>query len=179
MRLQYIYYGKEREPHPFHVKSNWNPSVQPSVALETVLEEVKLKLAEIQFKRPKPNLRPGEQQALKQLSRDKTIILKRADKGTTSVMVSRESKINEGLALLNEKNNYQPLTQPTVENTTRKVKQLIKSLLQECHIDDMTAKWLSLTPNPPRIPIFYTLTKIHKPTPVGSPNPDPISDQRM
>ena len=25
MRLQYIYYGKEREPHPFHVKSDWNP----------------------------------------------------------------------------------------------------------------------------------------------------------
>ena len=115
------------------------------------------------------NLTPGELQALKQLSRDKTIILKKADKGTTSVMMSKESKINEGLALLNEKNNYQPLTQSMVETTTRKVTQLIKSLLQEGHIDDMTAKWLSLTPNPPRIPIFYTLTKIHKPTPYGRP----------
>ena len=38
MHLQYIYYGKEREPHPFHVKSDWNPPVQPSVALETFLE---------------------------------------------------------------------------------------------------------------------------------------------
>ena len=45
----------------------------------------------------------------------------------------------------------------------------LKSLLQEDHIDDMTAKWPSLTPNPPRIPIFYTLTKIHKPTPVDRP----------
>ena len=27
-------------------------------------------------------------------------------------------------------------------------------------MDDMTAKWLSLTPNPLRIPVFYTLTKI-------------------
>ena len=54
--------------------------------------------------------------------------------------------MNEGLALLNE-------------NTTRKVKQLIKSLLQEGHIDDidMTTKWLSLTPNPLRIPTFDTL----------------------
>ena len=45
------------------------------------------------------------------------------------------------------------------ENTTRKVKQLIKSLLQEGHIDDidMTTKWLSLTPNPLRIPTFDTL----------------------
>ena len=129
------------------------------MALETFLEEVKLELVEIHFKKPKPNLTPGQQQALKQLSRDKTITLKKTDKGTTSVMMSRESKINEGLALLNEKNNYQPLPQPMVENTTSKVKQLIKSLLQEVHIDDMTDKWLSLTRNPPRIPVFYTLTK--------------------
>jgi len=33
----------------------------------------------------------------------------------------------------------------------------------------MTEKWLSLTQNPPRIPVFYTLTKIHKPHPVGRP----------
>ena len=33
----------------------------------------------------------------------------------------------------------------------------------------MTVKWLSQTPNPPRVPVFYTLTKIHKPTPVGRP----------
>ena len=37
------------------------------------------------------------------------------------------------------------------------------------HIDDMTKKWLSLTPNPPRIPVFYTRAKIHKPNPVGRP----------
>ena len=35
------------------------------------------------------------------------------------------------------------------------------------HIDDMTKKWLLQTPNPPSIPIFYTLTKIHKPKRVG------------
>ena len=33
----------------------------------------------------------------------------------------------------------------------------------------MTEKWISLTPNPPRIPVFYTFTKIHKPNPVGRP----------
>ena len=103
------------------------------------------------------------------MSLDKTVILKKADKGTTSVMMRKESKIDEGLALLNEKNNYQPLAQSMVETTTRKVKQLIKSLPQEGHIDDMTAKWLSLMSYPPRIPIFSTLTKIHKPTPVGRP----------
>ena len=33
----------------------------------------------------------------------------------------------------------------------------------------MTVKWFHLTPNPSRIPVFYTLTKIHKPTLVESP----------
>ena len=56
-----------------------------------------------------------------------------------------------------------------VGTTAKKGQRVIKSLLQESHIDDMTAKWLSLTPSPPRIPVFYTLTKIHKPTPVGRP----------
>ena len=40
MRLQYIFHGEENEPHPFHVKSDWEPLVQLSVALETFLEEV-------------------------------------------------------------------------------------------------------------------------------------------
>lgn len=33
----------------------------------------------------------------------------------------------------------------------------------------MIKKWLCLTPNPPHVPVFYTLTKIHKPTPAGRP----------
>ena len=56
-----------------------------------------------------------------------------------------------------------------VVETSKRVKKLIDKLYKEKHIDEMTRRWLSLTPNPPRIPQFYTLTKIHKPTPVGRP----------
>ena len=56
-----------------------------------------------------------------------------------------------------------------VKDTQQRVNQIITQLHQGNHIDDMTAKWLSQTPSPPRIPIFYTLTKIHKPNPVGVP----------
>ena len=37
------------------------------------------------------------------------------------------------------------------------------------HIDKMTYKWLNSGQNSPRIPEFYTLTKINKSTPVGRP----------
>ena len=36
---------KELTIKPFHVKSDWEPPVRPSVALETYLEEVKGQLA--------------------------------------------------------------------------------------------------------------------------------------
>ena len=60
MRLQYTYYGTEKETHPFYVKSNWNPPVQQSVALERYLKEVKISLAEINLTKPKNNLPPAE-----------------------------------------------------------------------------------------------------------------------
>ena len=80
MRLQYIYHDQNTEQHPFHVKSSWIPPIQRSVALETYLEEVKIKLAETPLVKPKNNLPPGEQRALKELINNKEIILKKADK---------------------------------------------------------------------------------------------------
>ena len=56
MRLKYIFHGQDKEPHPFHVKSHWEPPVQPSVALENYLEGVKTELAEIKLSKPKQNL---------------------------------------------------------------------------------------------------------------------------
>ena len=56
-----------------------------------------------------------------------------------------------------------------VKDTSLRVLILVNELHQQNHIDDMTKKWLCLTPNPPRVTVFYTLTKIHKPTPVGRP----------
>ena len=53
--------------------------------------------------------------------------------------------------------------------TSQKAKEIINALHHGDHIDDMTKKWLSLTANPSQIPVFYTLTKIHKPNPVGRP----------
>ncbi|XP_068739308.1 uncharacterized protein [Montipora capricornis] len=83
--------------------------------------------------------------------------------------MNKQDKIREGQILLDEKQNYKPLSSPMALETSQKAKEIINALHHKDHIDDMTQKWLSLTPNPPRIPVFYTLTKIHKPNPVGRP----------
>ena len=56
-----------------------------------------------------------------------------------------------------------------VKNTQKRVSEIIDRMRQGKHIDDMTNKWLSQTPNPLRIPIFYKLTIIHMPILVGRP----------
>ena len=169
MRLMYIFRGENNEPHPYHVKSAWELPIQRSVALESYLEEVKSDLAEIEITKPKNNLPPTEREALRALKRDTEINLKKADKGTTTVVMNTQDKIKEGQTLLDNKDNYRPLASPMVTETNHKVKQLITDLHNGDHIDDMTKKWLCQTPNPPRIPEFYSLTKIHKPSPVGRP----------
>ncbi|XP_044176756.1 uncharacterized protein LOC122959498 [Acropora millepora] len=169
MRLKYIFHGQNKEPHPFHVKSTWKPPIQQSVALESYLEEVRSQLADLKFTKPKNNLSPAERKALKALKGDTEINIKKADKGTTTVVMNTQDKINEGQVQLDNGDHYRPLATPMVVDTNRKVQQLINDLYHGNHIDEMTKKWLCQTPNPPRIPEFYTLTKIHKPTPVGRP----------
>ena len=78
--------------------------------------------------------------------------------------MNKADKIKEGESLLNDEQIYRRLKKPMVKETHNKVMHLITDLHRENHIDDMTIKWLSQTPNPSRIPEFYTLTKIHKPT---------------
>ena len=156
MRLRYIFHGNDKEPHPFHVKSNWIPPVQPSIALERYLENIKLSLAEIEITKPKHNLSYNEHKAVKELQNNTAINLKRADKGTTTVILNKRDKIQEAQVQLDNRDHYRPLENPMVTDTLKKDNELIAQLHNGKHIDDMTEKWLSQTPNPPRIPIFYT-----------------------
>ena len=78
MRLQYIFYGQYEEPHPFHVKSNWMPPVQQSIALESYLESVKTRLADMRINKPKNNLSHNEMAALKELRNNSAINLKKS-----------------------------------------------------------------------------------------------------
>ena len=169
MRLRYIFHNRDKEQHPFHIKSDWEPPVQPSVALETYLEEVKGQLAEIALFKPQNNLPSEERKAIKDLRPNSDIVIKKADKGTTMVIMNTKDKIQEGQVLLDDKNNYTPLTTPMAKETAHKTRVIINDLHEGNHIDTMTKKWLLQTPNPPRIPVFYTLTKIHKPTLPGRP----------
>ena len=105
--------------------------------------------------------------ALKDLKNNTKINLKKADKDTTMFVMNKEDKIKEGRSQLDNTDHYQPLDHPMVVETAGKVTSLIEDLYDGQFIDETTMEWLLQTPKPPRVPEFYTLTKIHKPKPVG------------
>ena len=86
MCLKYIFHVQDKEPHPFHVKSNWMPPVQQSITPESYLESVKTQLADMRINKPKNNLSCNEMAALKEPKNNSAINLKKADKGTTTVI---------------------------------------------------------------------------------------------
>ena len=145
MPLQYIFHGNDKGEHPFHVKSNWVPPVQPSVALESYLENVKVSLAEITMQKPKYNLSRKEHIAVKEFKQNTAINLKKADKGNTTVILNVTDKLQEGLIQRNNRDHYLPLEKPMVAETLQKAKELISQLHNGKYIDDMTKEWLSLT----------------------------------
>ena len=86
MHLQNIFHGQNKEPYPFHVKSNWIPPVQPSIANESDWENVKTQLAEIIVTKPKNKLSRSEVMTLKELKNNSVLNLKKANKGTTVIL---------------------------------------------------------------------------------------------
>ncbi|XP_068697418.1 uncharacterized protein [Montipora foliosa] len=129
----------------------------------------KVSKSNLQRSNPKNNLSHNEYKALRELVNNTEIILKKADKGTTTVIMNKCDKTQEAQTHLNNREHYKLLKNAMAEETLQRVNELVTRLHQNNFIDDMTKKWFSQTRNPPRIPIFYTLTKIHKQKPVSRP----------
>ena len=68
------------------------PPIQNSVALENYLEETKLELASIVFNPQNDNISANERKAINTLKRNSEINLKKADKGTTTVIMDTAQK---------------------------------------------------------------------------------------
>ena len=141
----------------FHVKFNWKPPVTQSVAFESYLDKVKLDLSEATSTKPEDNLTIGERKALKDLKKNIKInlMIKKADKGTTRVIINKEDKIKECQSQLDNTDHYQPLEHPMVIETASKVTSLIEDLYDGQFIDETTMEWLLQTPKPPRVPESY------------------------
>ena len=70
----------------------------------------------------------SEREAIRQLKENSEINIKKADKGTTTVIMNKIDKIKEGMTLIEVKEHLRPLEKPVVEETARKVRNIITEL---------------------------------------------------
>ena len=96
--------------------------------LDTFLHRVRLEIINEQKHKQNgtDNLTRREWQALNQLANDPTLIINKADKGSTIVVQDRNDYIADAMNHLNDQTTYKPLR----ENTTHKLKEQINLKLQ-------------------------------------------------
>ena len=104
---------------------------------------------------------------MKQLQRRADIIIKPADKGYATVVMSKEAYLAEAHRQLMDQNYYRHLDQDLTTYHAEQITSLVWTMVTDRHISKETGKYL--TPTNPRTARFYHLPKIHKPNHPGRP----------
>ncbi len=101
-------------------------------------------------KPPKDNLSKSERAALRDLKKDKDIVILKADKGNSTVIMDRSDYDSRLMRLLNDSTTYAVLKDGPAKTTETKLKKLLAPLKQK--LDKATLKRLNTTDgNTPRL----------------------------
>lgn len=139
-------------------KSLFNPPSTNNEHIEVFKKMVIKDLEQLKFSRISES--QHIQQGIKQLEANKDIIIRPADKGGAIVVLTKEYYHQELMGQLNDNNTYLKLS----SNPTREYKRDLSSLIQKGINKNILSKKESryLVPDTCRVPIIYTIPKIHK-----------------
>lgn len=142
--------------------STFNPTQSKGPYIETYYQAVYRDFTKLckNRKRICNNLSSEEKQALKDLTVNKDIIVKQADKGGSLVLQNRSDYIKEGYRLLSDPTTYVALPSDPLPNFQPE----LKTLVEEAWRDGiLTKKEKSfMLPAVCSTPYFYHLPKVHK-----------------
>uniref|UniRef100_A0A8C5PYS7 Reverse transcriptase n=1 Tax=Leptobrachium leishanense TaxID=445787 RepID=A0A8C5PYS7_9ANUR len=117
-------------------------------------------IKKIHSEKLQPNLTKDERDALSNLKKDLTIIIKPADKGGGIVIMDKVAYDQEALRQLNDDTTYRLLPSNPTQNIKTELSNLLNKGSDAGIIDKQELKYLN--PSFPKIPVFYLLPKIHK-----------------
>ena len=86
------------------------------------------------MQKPKHNLSRKEHIAVKELKHNTVINLKKANKGSTTVILNVTDKLQEGLVQLNNRDHYLPLEKSMVTETLQKAKEIFSQVHNDKYI---------------------------------------------
>ena len=146
----------------FTEKSKWTPT--DKCVDEDILKCINAIDKDIQnltIQKEKSNLSKNESKTLFSLKRKTDIVIKKADKGSTVVVMNKSDYIKEGLRQLSNRKHYVEINSPLYPETATKITSILQDLHESKVISDKQLKFLQ-PPDEPRPRRFYMLPKIHK-----------------
>ena len=108
------------------------------------------------------NLTNSEKIALENIRKNNSIIIKPANKGGATVILNKNSYLNEAYRQLNNDNYYLKLNGPIFHHNVTKINNILKDMAKDDFINPKQLKFLQAKDSD-RPRIFYLLPKIHKP----------------
>ncbi|VDI49275.1 Hypothetical predicted protein, partial [Mytilus galloprovincialis] len=110
MRLKFLFYGNENviNNHPLTMKSGYTPNLA-NTAIENYIFPTKIELGRIHLHKSKDNLTKSERMALQSLKQNKEIVIKKADKNSSTVILDKKNYIEQALSQLNDGIHYEQI----------------------------------------------------------------------
>ena len=95
------------------------------------------------------------------LRNNKNIVIKPADKGSTTVIMDKSNYINEGYLQLSNSKHCKKINEPVHPKVTSKINKILDKIKQDKLLTKKQVEYL-MVPENPRDRKFYLLPKIHK-----------------
>lgn len=130
-------------------------------ALKQYIDKTKLELSSIPIRTIRNNTSKLERETLTSLKNNSNIVVKKADKSNTIVIMDKKQYIAEGLRQLQSK-HYMPVEKPNLNNLHSMIQSKIVEMHSKGTIDKETYRFLSDNKPSLKCGHLYMLPKIHK-----------------
>lgn len=161
LRCKYHFDKGENLPiHPFKKPSGYNPPFT-CYALEDYIDKTKLELSSIPIKKIHNNTSKLEREALTSLRNNNNIVIKKADKSNTIVIMDKDQYIAEAMRQLKSK-HYMQVDKPDLHNLHHIIQNRVTQMYSKGSIDKETYRYLCDNKPSLKCGHLYLLPKIHK-----------------
>lgn len=172
IKLRYFFHGSKHTPTitKFIGKSKWTPPCRNTTIIEKLADLETLVLFHSNDNDTPSNISPEQVNALKSLRDNPEIIIKPADKGSATVIMSKDAYVSEVNRQLSNTTHYTPLLEPVYPEASKKITSILQQIKDSGYITHKQLEYLT-PPDEPRHRQLYLLPKIHK-SPDKWPQPE-------
>lgn len=167
LRLNHFFKDGDQQPltaklPPFRKVSTWQPPPADQ-ATEAFLKELPDKLQRMERRPFKHNMRKSEKIALRELQKDTSLTIKKADKGSCVVIEDTDQYIKDGLSHLQDQRTYAKISEDPTEELAKATNKYVATIASKGYLNKNMEVYLThKKPQDVRTQLMYFIKKLHK-----------------